>query len=147
MKMILLATDGSDTAGEALEFAIELAKETGAELEVVAVKPPPVLSKGGVGAPILEVEEDQGAERIANAAATKAEGSGVHAHAHVELGDPAEAIVAVGKRLQADLIVVGSRGLGSIRGAMLGSVSHDLVKKSPIPVTIVRDKARHQAHA
>ena len=75
MKTILFATDGSDSAGEALEFAIELAKETGAEIDVLAVKPPPVLSKGGVGLPILEVEEDQGAEHIAATAVTKAEGS------------------------------------------------------------------------
>ena len=147
MKTILFATDGSDSAGEALEFAIELAKETGAEIEVLAVKPPPVLSKGGVGAPILEVEEDQGAEHIAAAAAAKAEGSGVHARAHVEHGEPAEAIAAVGERLQVDLIVVGSRGLGAVRGAVLGSVSHALVKQSRIPVTIVRDKAHHPAHA
>ena len=147
MKTILFATDGSDGAWEALEFAIELAKETGAEIEVLAVKPPPVLSKGGVGAPILEVEEDQGAEHVAATAAAKAEGSGVHARAHVEHGEPAEAIAAVGERLQADLIVVGSRGLGAIKGAMLGSVSHELVKKSRIPVTIVREKAHHPAHA
>lgn len=147
MKTILLATDGSDSAGEALEFAIELAKEAGAELEVLAVKPPPVLSKGGVGAPLLEVEEDQGAEHVANAAVAKAEGSGVHARAHVENGEPAEAIVVVGQRLQADLIVVGSRGLGAIRGALLGSVSHDLVKQSPIPVTIVRDRAHRPVQA
>jgi nucleotide-binding universal stress UspA family protein len=146
MKTILFATDGSDSAGEALEFAIELAKETGAEIEVLAVKPPPVLSKGGVGLPILQVEEDQGAEHVASAAAVKAEGSGVHARAHVEFGEPAEAIAAAGERLEADLIVVGSRGLGAIRGAMLGSVSHELVKRSRIPVTIVRDKVHQPAH-
>jgi nucleotide-binding universal stress UspA family protein len=144
---ILFATDGSDSAGEALEFAIEPAKETGTELDVLAVKPPPVLSKGGVGAPIFEVEEDQGAEHVASAAVAKAERSGVRARAHVEHGEPAEAIVVVGERLQVNLIVVGSRGLGPIRGAMLGSISHDLIKRSRIPVTIVRDMAHHPAHA
>ena len=47
----------------------------------------------------------------------------------------------------ADLLVVGSRGMGSLSGAMLGSVSHALVRKSPVPVTIVRHAAVHAAAA
>jgi nucleotide-binding universal stress UspA family protein len=145
MKTILLATDGSDSATEALDFAVELSKETGAALEIVTVKPLPVLSKGGVGAPILEVEEPGGARHVAQVAAESAAASGVHARAHLEHGDPAQMIAAAGESLNADLIVVGSRGHGAITGAMLGSVSHSLLKQSHIPVTVVREKVH--AHA
>jgi nucleotide-binding universal stress UspA family protein len=68
MKTILLATDGSEAATEALDFAIQLARETGSELELLAVRPPRVPSKGGAAPPIFEVEEPGGAERIVAAA-------------------------------------------------------------------------------
>ena len=147
MKTILVAIDGSDSATEALDFAVELCKETGAALEVLSVKPKPLVGRGGGGLPVLEVEAVHGAEHIAQTAAEQAVAAGVPAKAHVQHGDPAESIAAAGVELGADLIVVGTRGLGPVSASMLGSVSHALIKRSRIPVTVVRARAHDHAHA
>jgi nucleotide-binding universal stress UspA family protein len=141
MKTILIATDGSEAADEALEVAIALAKDTGAVLDVLSVRPPRVAGRGGAGAPILEVEELDGPEHIADAAAQRAREAGVEAAPHAAHGDVVDCIASAAATLGADLLVVGSRGMGSLSGAVLGSVSHALIRKSPIPVTIVRHAA------
>jgi nucleotide-binding universal stress UspA family protein len=137
-----LATDGSEAATEALDFAIQLARETGSELELLAVRPPRVLSKGGAAPPIFEVEEPGGAERIVTAAAQKAAAACVAAHPHVGLGEPVDVIAAASESLHADLIAVGSRRLGAISGTLIGSVSHGLIKRSHVPVAVVPRHAR-----
>ncbi|MEO9177187.1 MAG: universal stress protein [Gaiellales bacterium] len=141
MKTILLATDGSDSASEALEFAIELCKETGAALEVLAVRPHPAAGRGGIGPAVLEIESLDGARQIAESAAAQARGVGVSASVHVDHGDPADTIAVVAEALKVDLIVVGSRGLGAISGTLLGSVSRKLAGHTEIPLTIIRERA------
>jgi nucleotide-binding universal stress UspA family protein len=143
MKTILIATDGSDSAAQALEVAIDLARDTGATLEVLSVRPPRVAGRGGAGAPILEVEQFHGPEHIAEAAAQQARDAGVIATPHAAHGDVVDCIANAAVTLNADLLVVGSRGMGSLSGAVLGSVSHALVRRSPVAVTIVRDAAVH----
>jgi nucleotide-binding universal stress UspA family protein len=138
MENILIATDGSEPANQALEVAIELAKETGAALHVLSVRPARVAGRGGAGPPILEVEELHGAEHIADAAAQVARDAGVEATPHAAQGDVVDCVASAATQLGADLLVVGSRGLGSLSGAVLGSVSHALIRKSPVPVTVVR---------
>jgi nucleotide-binding universal stress UspA family protein len=138
VKSIVIATDGSESAAQALEVAVELAKETGAHLHVVSVRPPRIAGRGGAGIAILEVEEPQGAEHISEAAAQHARAAGVAATAHTAHGDVADCIAAAAKSLDADLLVVGSRGMGPMRGAILGSVSHALIHNAPVPITIVR---------
>ena len=143
MKTIVLATDGSEQAAEALGVAIEIAKDAGAKLEVLAVRPPRAVGRGGGGPAVLEVEEQGGAQHIADAAVTSAAAKGVTATAHTAHGDVVDCIVDMSKMLDADLLVVGSRGHGAIAGALLGSVSHALVKRSQVPVTIVRHATAH----
>jgi nucleotide-binding universal stress UspA family protein len=148
MQLIVHATDGSPEAEGALDMAIDLAKETGAKLAVVTVHVPP--PGGKVPAPpIKEVEKPQGAEHIAEAAAAKARAAGVDAKAYVTHGlDPAPEIARVAEELGADLLVVGSRGLGAVRGALMGSVSRYLVSHSKVPVTVVTNRhVREHAHA
>ena len=144
MDRILLATDGSEPSARALAFAIDLAKGTGATLEILSVRSRRIPHRGSSNTLILDVDERDGLdspERIAGAAAEKARLAGVDANAHAAHGDVvgciADAISAVG----AELLVVGSRGLGSVSGAMLGSVSQALVRRSPVPVTVVRQVA------
>ena len=138
MKTIMLATDGSESAGEAGEFARELAKTTGAALEVVAVRPVYLPSRAGGPAAILEIDEPGAAERIAAAAAESAAAEGITATTHVLHGDPADEICAAGERLDADLLVIGSRGLGAVGAVLMGSVSRAIVRKYKRPVTVVR---------
>ena len=141
MNNILIATDGSESAEQALEVAIELAGEMGATLQVLSVRPPLTVGHTGPSPAVLDVEEEHGAERIAAAAADRAREAGVEATPHVARGPVVDNIVSAVSELDADLIVVGSRGHGAISGVMLGSVSHALIRRSPVPVTIVRKAA------
>ena len=143
MKTILIATDGSESADQALDVAIDLARQTGAALEVLSVRPMRAAGRGGAGPAILEVEEHDGPEHIAGAAALRAREAGVAATPHAAHGDVVSSICEAAKSLGAELLVVGSRGHGSLSGAVLGSVSHALVSRSPVPVTIVRQGAVH----
>jgi nucleotide-binding universal stress UspA family protein len=145
MKTILIATDGSESAGQALDVAIDLARQTGAALEVLSVRPQRVAGRGGTGPAILEVEELDGPEHIADAAAAHAREAGVVATPHAGHGDVVTCISEAATSLGAELLVVGSRGHGALSGAVLGSVSHALVSRSPVPVTIVRQAAVHAA--
>ena len=138
MKTILIATDGSESAEQALEFAIDLTRDMGAALHVVSVRPPLPVGHTGPSPAVLDVEEEHGAERIAAAAAERAKEAGVDATPHVARGDVVDNIVSAATSLGADLVIVGSRGHGSLTGVLLGSVSHALVRHSPVPVTIVR---------
>jgi nucleotide-binding universal stress UspA family protein len=145
MKTILIATDGSESAGQALDVAIDLARQTGAALEVLSVRPQRVAGRGGAGPAILEVEELEGPEHIADAAAAHAREAGVVATPHAGHGDVVTCISEAANSLGAELLVVGSRGHGALSGAVLGSVSHALVGRSPVPLTIVRQAAVHAA--
>jgi nucleotide-binding universal stress UspA family protein len=136
VKTILIATDGSEAAGEALDVAIGLARDTGATLQILSVRPP--RTSGRAATPVLEVEHFEGPQHIANAAAEHAREAGVHAVPHAAHGDVVTCIADAAVTLEADLLVVGSRGLGSLSGAMLGSVSRALVRRSTVPVTVVR---------
>ena len=141
MKTIVIATDGSDSAAQALEFAIDLARDTSAALHVLSVRPPRAVGRGGAGPAILEVEEVQGAEHIAEAAAQRAREAGVDATPHTAHGDVVTSIAEAATAFGAELLVVGSRGMGALSGAVMGSVSHALVHQSPVPVTMVRHAA------
>lgn len=141
MKTIVLATDGSDQAASALDVAIELATAAGAKLEVVSVQPPSPVGRGGGGPRVLEVEQKNGTQHIAEAAVKIAAAAGVDATAHTAHGDVVDCLCDATVTLNADLLVVGSRGHGPVAGTLMGSVSHALIKRSPVPVTIVRQPA------
>ena len=87
MKTILIATDGSEPAGQALDVAIDLARQTGATLQVLSVRPQRPAGRAGAGPAILEVEELDGPEHIAEAAALRAREAGVVATPHAGHGD------------------------------------------------------------
>lgn len=142
MKTILFATDGSESAHEALDVAVELARDAGAELHVLSVHHPPVPARGAAASiPITETESTAGAERVAGEAADKARAAGVETSVHIAHGDVVDRIIKVADETGADMIVVGSRGLGIVGGAVLGSVSRRLVRRSKTPVTVVRPHA------
>src|SRR5918995_7109150 len=135
---ILLATDASKEATLAARTAIDLAQKTGSELHVVHARIPPYsrafyegYEEGvDVGAYLQDESEEltrrgQGLldERVRK---IKAAGGSV-AQAHYRVGRPDAEITAVAEEIGAGLIVVGSRGLGGLRRAMLGSVSDSVV--------------------
>ena len=86
---------------------------------------------------------DVGEDDTLRAAMAKAEASGVSARAVSILGDPVLELPAYAERMAADLIVIGSRGLGGVTSALLGSVSKGVLKHAGRPVLIVRAAHAH----
>ena len=103
--------------------------------------------RAGAGPAVLEVEEPEGAQHIAQAGAEKASAAGLDATAHTAHGDIMDCICDASGSLHAELLVVGTRGHGPLSGTLLGSVSHALIKRSQIPVTIVGHALVHAARA
>jgi nucleotide-binding universal stress UspA family protein len=147
---ILLAFDGSREATDAGGAAAEISDATGSELHLVYVSP--AESPYYPGPEIPDVSKDhlehlherarawveQQAERL------EAEGVNVEA-AHLRLGAPDRGIVSLGEELEAGLIVVGSRGLGGLKRALLGSVSDSVVRHAHGSVLVVRSEDRRRA--
>jgi nucleotide-binding universal stress UspA family protein len=136
VKHLLIATDGSESADEALDFAIEIARDAGATLHVLSVRPPQrsPYDEGRLRA----VEELGGPRLIADTAAARARSAGVEAAADIAHGDVVTSIVDAASTLDVDLVVVGSRGHSLSEGSRaLGGVAQALVRNSPVPVTVV----------
>ena len=152
---ILLATDGSVDAQLAAAVAVDVANSTGSELHVVHARltlpwttgyysatGPPTTSTGSeeeARQRVLQWLDDQ-VERI------ETEGGSV-TQAYLRLGRPdegaitvAEQIVSLAEEIRAGLIVIGSRGLGGIRRALMGSVSDSVVRHAHCPVLVVREE-------
>ncbi len=145
---VLLATDGSKEAELASSSAADLAKRTGSELHVVYVGHTPPLYYESPGAWALDQDlRGKMAERVEEEARTKLdeqvqrvrEAGGEVAGAHAKLGRPDAEIAGLAEELGAGLIVLGSRGLGPLRSALMGSVSHSVVRHAHCPVLVVRE--------
>ena len=139
---ILLATDGSEEADLATTTAADLAKSTSSELEVIHVlnvepRRFPPDEQGNYPQRYEELREE--ARRLRDEQVEKIEaGGGSVAEAHLAVGRPAEEIVAYAQDQGAGLIVMGSRGRGGIRRALMGSVSDSVVRHAHCPVMVVR---------
>ncbi|HEY2479076.1 MAG TPA: universal stress protein [Solirubrobacterales bacterium] len=142
---IVVGTDGSDTAGEAVDQAIDLAKVTGATLGIVsAYQPVPKrrVQEEQEGAPPdiqHEIGPREDVNLVLDTAAAKARAAGVgDVTTHPVEGDPAEAILNVAEEIKADLIVVGNKGMTGARRYFLGSVPNNVSHHAPCSVIIVR---------
>jgi nucleotide-binding universal stress UspA family protein len=135
---ILLATDGSKEAELAATTAADLAKSTNSELHVVHVgELPPTL----VGQPEIEPArlEHEAQELLEQQKRRVEEVGGTVKEAYLRLGRVDEEIVDLAHDKRAGLIVMGSRGRGRMRRALMGSVSESVVSHAHCAVTIVRE--------
>ena len=142
---ILLASDGSKDAELATTTALELANGTGSDLHIVLVEEPAYAYIDASGYPYfpdeeLEHELEQQAHRRLDAEVAKIRSAGgAVAETHLRLGSAAAAeIVDLAEEMGAGLVVIGSRGLGGIRRALMGSVSDSVVRHAHCPVMVVR---------
>jgi nucleotide-binding universal stress UspA family protein len=140
---ILLATDGSEEAELAALRAVELADATDSELHVVHVGVVPhflVSYPGTLGYErrLYEQIEEESRELLRKQSWQVKAAGGIVAGAHLRMGAVALEIVALAEELKADLIVMGSRGLGGVRRALMGSVSDSVVRHAHCPVLVVR---------
>jgi nucleotide-binding universal stress UspA family protein len=138
MKRILIATDGSPSAGAAVHLGLELAVEQGAEAVFVHVVPAvDIAGAVGFGYTAAFPHRATAADRAPlDEALALAEDAGVEATAELLRGEPVDEIVAYADSVAADVIVIGSRGHGAIASALLGSVSLGVLHESRRPVLV-----------
>ncbi len=157
---VLLATDGSEEADLATRTAADLADKTGSELHLVhvfGITPWYSAYPEGFGFgtaeledPVLEEElqrtSERGAREVLDAEVEKLRSLGVtQPQAHLVEGGVSQEIVGLAEGIGAGLIVLGSRGLGGIRRALMGSVSDSVVRHAHCPVMIVRPENEQAA--
>jgi nucleotide-binding universal stress UspA family protein len=139
---ILVAVDGSQASLCAVRHALQLLREgLRADIVLAAVQEPTYVYELVLppSADVLErLSGAVGARALADAEALLAQ-AGVAYTREIGSGDPAPTLVEIAERCGCAKIVMGARGLGAVRGALLGSVSQSVLQKARMPVTIVKD--------
>lgn len=141
---IVVGTDGSETAGEAVRQATDLAKSVGAKVHLVSAYEP--VSNTRLREEQQEVPKDLewmvNAKEDVNAtlreASDRLSEEGVAVDTFAREGDPADAILDVAEERSADLIVVGNKGMTGAKRFLLGSVPNKVSHHAPCSVMIVR---------
>jgi nucleotide-binding universal stress UspA family protein len=154
---ILLATDGSEEATLAAQTAVDIADKTNSELHVVYVGYVGELDYGHPSYDpsydpsyivtdyeyMQQIQEnlEQEARKALDAEVERVKAAGGRVvEAHLSMGSPDAEIVKLADDIGAGLIVLGSRGLGGIRRALIGSVSDSVVRHAHCPVLVVREE-------
>jgi nucleotide-binding universal stress UspA family protein len=144
LRRIVVTLDGSDCASHAFEYALGLAKGEGARIDIFSVVDPVAVIGRNLSHPLEEkhvAAAKREADRVVEAAAMKARAAGLTAVEHVEIGEPAAEIVAHATAVNADTIVMGTHGRSGFRRLFMGYVAEDVLRSSPCPVVMVREKA------
>jgi nucleotide-binding universal stress UspA family protein len=141
---IVVGTDGSETASEAVRQAVDLAKLAGAKLDIVSAYEPVStrrLAGEQLDAP-ADVQHEIGPREDVNlileSAAASAKSQDLEVQTHAVEAEPAEAVLNVAEQTKADLIVVGNKGMSGARRFLLGSVPNKVSHHAPCSVIIVR---------
>ena len=141
IRRILVAVDFSEPSQRAFDVAIGLAQKYGAELHVLHcyASHGAIVSVEGVVVPkSFDEKLRSAAARRLSAWCDKARAAGCRVEEHLSARRPDQEISAAAERLGADLIAVGTRGLGGLRQLLLGSVAERTVETAPCPVLTVR---------
>ena len=141
IKTILVPTDFSDHSREAIQTAIGLAKTLGARVHLTHVLHNPVQigATGQVAIPqdLWGQMRDAAARKLEKASQTVSS-EGIEVETQLTEGVNAQSIVELAKKIEADLIVMGTRGLSGLKHVMLGSVAERTVRLAPCPVMTVK---------
>jgi nucleotide-binding universal stress UspA family protein len=141
---IVVGTDGSDTASEAVRQATELARRLDTKVHLVSAYEP--VSEGRLRDERRDVPDDlqwmvNPREDVSQTLENAAEGlreAGIDVETHAREGDPADAILDVAEEQNADLIVVGNKGMTGAKRFLLGSVPNKVSHHAPCSVMIIR---------
>jgi nucleotide-binding universal stress UspA family protein len=141
---IVVGTDGSETAGKAVLQATELARQVGASVSLVSAYEP--VSGNRLREEKREVPKDlewmvnprEDVEATLKEAAENVAGAGVKVDTFAREGDAADAILDVAEETNADLIVVGNKGMTGTKRFLLGSVPNKVSHHAPCSVLIIR---------
>ena len=140
-KNILLGYDGSESAANALGFAVGLARAFDAELHVIAVARPPEFG-GTVEAEAVIEQSRKHCEVVLRSARMKLVHETFKTHFHVAVGHPAEQIVRYAEANHIDHIVVGHRGHTLFERWLIGSVARQVIAYAHCAVTVIRQPAK-----
>jgi nucleotide-binding universal stress UspA family protein len=132
---IVVGTDGSETATEAVRQAAELAGALGAELHILASY---VTAMADVEQLKGDYSPGETAKTVLEAAAELGAAAGVEVVTHIGKADPADALLELSEEIDADLLVVGNRGMRSPKRFFLGSVPTTVASHAPCAVMIVK---------
>jgi nucleotide-binding universal stress UspA family protein len=141
---IVVATDGSETASEAVRQAAELAGTLGARVHLVCVYEPVPSAHDAAAATGMHSESGwvlrprEAVDATLAAAAEVFAAAGVQVDLYAQRGDPADAILDVAEERGADLIIVGNRGRAGAKRFLLGSVPNRISHHAPCAVLIIR---------
>jgi nucleotide-binding universal stress UspA family protein len=141
---IVVGTDGSDTAKEAVREATDLAKALGARVHLVSAFEP--IGEGRLREERQQVPDDmqwminprEDVDATLKDAAAGIESAGLEVEVYAREGDPADAILDVAEEQNADLIVVGNKGMTGAKRFLLGSVPNKVSHHAPCSVMIIR---------
>ncbi len=143
-RSIVVGTDGSDTARQAVRQAIELARSVGARIELVSAYE--TVSDARLRQDSIQVPEDlqwminprADVQAMLEEAAAEIRAGGVQVELFARQGDPADAILDVAEERGSDLIVVGNKGMTGAKRFLLGSVPNKVSHHAPCSVLIIR---------
>ncbi|WAE54252.1 universal stress protein [Stutzerimonas frequens] len=143
MRRLLVAYDGSDNSKRALQYVVDLARDTGMALQVYVVNvqhEPIIYGEYVTSAMIDELNNSLMAKSrsVLDEAAAMLQAGGLTCETHTQLGNVAEQINDAVKRLGCDTVVMGTRGLGSFTGLVLGSVANRVIHEVSVPVLLVK---------
>jgi nucleotide-binding universal stress UspA family protein len=141
---IVVGTDGSETATQAVREAVDMAGAVGATLELVSAYAP--VSEQRLRAERRDAPEDvqwaispkQEVETSLSDAADIARAAGVSVNTYARQGDPADAILDVAEEQKSDLVIIGNKGMTGAKRFLLGSVPDKVSHHAPCSVLIVR---------
>ena len=141
---IVVGTDGSETANEAVRQAVDLAKAVGAKVQVVSAYEP--VSGQRIREERQQAPDDvqwsinprEDVEATLEEARDEIGDSGLEVETFAREGDPADAILDVAEERDADLIVVGNKGMTGAKRFLLGSVPNKVSHHAPCSVLIIR---------
>ncbi len=134
---ILVAVDGSHFSDAALAATAGLAAKTGSQVDVVHVHEHEIPHSKAVH--LADLERPSEAADVVAAATARLTAQGVHAQGHLlqaDTHDVARRIIEFADESQADVIIVGRRGLSTLTGMLVGSVSNKLVHVAKVPVLV-----------
>ena len=143
MRRLLVAYDGSDNSKRALQYVVDLARDTGMALQVHVVNvqhEPIIYGEYVTSAMIDELNNSLMAKSrsVLDEAAAMLQAGGLTCETHTPLGNVAAQINDAVKRLGCDTVVMGTRGLGSFTGLVLGSVANRVIHEVSVPVLLVK---------
>jgi nucleotide-binding universal stress UspA family protein len=143
MRKVLVAFDGSEHSKRALQYVIDFVHDSAKliEVHILNAQNEPVLYGGYLTANMIE-EFNNGlltkAEGVLEEAVVLLRAAGIAHETHAVLGNVAEQVNEAVKRLDCDTVVMGTRGLGSFNGLLLGSVANRVIHEVSVPIVLVK---------